>query len=313
MPDMTLLPDPSPLTSQPRHPSSSTVIRPQSSPLTEIADLTTDATTSTSTGLLESKHIFGIIVGGLLLIILIIIGVVVIGFLLILTARRRKRHQFVETFIETTDNEAYTIRRKVPYTRSQNGHIAQKNLQKALISQSDDLYSTIATTTNVAYSTSTETSKIGGSHQANHIPVSTFTIGTRTRNGNLNHSSNRHPNQGTIAMERNVAYLTNSETPVVGGSHQAGAIPDAISSPVAGTDKGGMNHRTIEMKANEAYHTKESTLEHRGLPDGRETLVKMSLMHERRSSLSSSSSLDNGSGRGQSNRGQSPHREQTAV
>ena len=343
-PDMISLPNPSPLTSQPLdttptslHPSRST-LQPQSSPLTDIIDHTTDA--STSAGLLESKHIFGIIVGGVLLIVLIIVGVMVIGFLLILTARRRNRHQFVETFIETTDNDAYTIRKRAPHTRSHNGHITQ-HLHMALIPRSND--STIATKNNVAYLTSSEAS-MTRSHQANDITVSTF---MGPQNGSLNHTLNSHPNHNTIVMERNISYLTSSEASVIRHkqakntkspltglhngdlnrtpnsspntiaterniayltnsetsgkrSHQANAT---AANPVMGAHKGDVN-RTIEMKVNEAYHTRVSTLGH-GLPDDTET----SMMMPDREVLSS---LANGSrsGMGRGNRGQSSHKEQ---
>ena len=339
-------PDPSPLTSQPLHTMptslhhSRSTLQPQSSPLTDIDDCTGTTDASTSAGLLESKHIFGIIVGGVLFIVLIIIGVVVMGFLLILTARRRNRHQFVETFIETTDNDAYTIRRGALPTQSHKGHIAQ-NLHMALIPHSND--SAIVTKNNKAYLMSSEASRIQ-CHQANDITVSTF---MGPQNGGLHHTLNSHPNHNsiaterniayltssaasasaiqrqqakhtrspltglhngdlngtpnsspdTIATERNIAYLTNSETSVA-RSHQANAT---ASSPVMGTHKGDMGH-AIEMKVNEAYHTKVSTLGH-GLPDDTRTLVTMPEV---------SSSLAKGSrgGMGQGNRGQSSHREQ---
>ena len=214
-PDVTTLPDPSPLTSQTPPTSSSdlhpsaTIIQPQSSPVMEIADHTTTDTTPTG-GLLESKHIFGIVVGSLLLIILIIIGVVLIGFLLILAARRRNnRHQFVETFIETTDNDAYNIRRKLPYTRSHNaaGRTAQNGLHMALISHPTD-DNIIATKKNLAYSTSSEASKIQSCmhQQEGDIPVSTF-VGTQ--NGSLN--PNSRSNDSTIATERNISCTTSSD------------------------------------------------------------------------------------------------------
>ena len=182
-------------------------MRPQSSPLTEITDhmITTDVSTSRSSGQLESQHVFGIIVGSVVLIVLIIIGVVVIGFLLILSARRRNRHQFIETFIETTDNDAYTIRKAIPHTRSYNEHIAQNSLHMALISHSND--SMIASQSNIAYLASSEASKVR-SHQASDIAVSTF-MGTQN-GGLISHTLHSHPNDDTIATERNISYLTST-------------------------------------------------------------------------------------------------------
>lgn len=265
----TTLPDPSPLTSQTPptssldlHPSTM-IIQPQSSPLTEIADHTTD--TISTGGLLESKHIFGIIVGSLLLIVLIIIGVVVIGFLLILAARRRNnRHQFVETFIETTDNDAYTIRRKVPYTRSHNaaGHTAQNGLHKALISHPPE-DSMIATKKNLAYLTSSEASKIRSCmHREGDISVSTF-VGTQ--NGRLNHTSDSHPNDSMIATERNISYMTSSdalaiqhqqiknrENPITGLPHNGDLLINRAPNPPT-ADK-------IATERNIAYVTNRETL-----------------------------------------------------
>ena len=271
-PDVTSLPEPSPLTSQIlgttststlSHTVSSSTIQPQPSPLTVQPDSTAHTPDAEiNTRLLESKHIFGIIVGGVLLIVLTILVVVVIGFLAILTARRRNRHQFVETFIETTDNDAYTIRRTALHARSNNGHVAQ-NLHAALIPHSND--NLIGTKSNIAYLTSGEATMVR-SHQANDISVSTF-IGPQ--NGSLKHTLNSHPSNNSIATERNIAYLKNNKPSDV----QRHPVNTSATSPVKGTPKGDMNH-TIEMKVNEAYHTKMSTLGYR-LPEDTEALVMM--------------------------------------
>ena len=286
-PDVTTLPDPSPLTSQTLptsspdlHPSTTT-IQPQSSPVTEIADHTTTDTTPAG-GLLESEHIFGIIVGSLLLIVLIIIGVVLIGFLLILAARRHNnRHQFVETFIETTDNDAYTIRRKLPYTRSHNaaGRTAQNGLHMALISHPTD-DNMVATKKNLAYLTSSETSKIRSCmhQQEGDISVSTF-VGTQ--NGSLN--PNSCPNDSTIATDKNISYTTSSdalatqhrqaksrENPITGLPHNGGGDLLINHTPNPSTvDK-------IATERNIAYSTNSETLVARSHPPVYATITSTS-------------------------------------
>ena len=115
---------------------------------------------------------------------------------------------------------------------------------------------------NIAYLTSSEASALR--HKQAKNTKSPF-IGLH--DGDLNHTPNSSPNM--IATERSITYLTNNETSGK-RSHQANAT---AANPVMGTHKGDMNH-TIEMKVNEAYHTRVSTLGH-GLPDDTETLMMM--------------------------------------
>ena len=182
-------PDPSPLTSQPVGTTNS-IIQPQPSPLTvqpDSTDHTPDA--ASSTGQLESKYIFGIIVGGILLTVLILVAVVVIAFLLITIARRRNRRQFVETFVETAENEAYHTRRTALHTRS-NGQT--QHFRAAL--NSHPIENTIETMSNRAYLTSSETSVVEANTTTEHVnPVS------GTHNADLNR---------TIEMQVNESYHT---------------------------------------------------------------------------------------------------------
>lgn len=131
--------------------SSSTTTLEEGGHTTSTTEPSSNPTTS-ATKLLESKHVFAIIVSIVLFTVLVLVLLLaVVSVALFVRARKRGGH-FVETFIETTDNDAYRSRTTLLAARTN-----RRRVRDATPTDFHDV--SIATTSNVAYRNGQEVSR----------------------------------------------------------------------------------------------------------------------------------------------------------
>lgn len=195
---------------------------------------------------LESKHVFGIVVAVIMLVVLLlVVALATLGLLLLVKSRRRGRnHQFVETFIQTSDNEAYQSRTTLLIGRS-NGQ--ERHLQTPPNSHPNSI---ITTTDNVAYCHGTEFTNGRTSAQSDITghPLNMISLGP---SNTMAHSVHSHStSSGTIETRSNVAYQA------MGSNETSGLRSDVThSSTLRADSRSNDPSLPFDMEVNKAYST----------------------------------------------------------
>lgn len=259
----------------------------------------TQIVTVVSTTFLESKYIFGIVVTGIVVIVLFLaLAISITGLSVFVKSRRNHNHdEFVDTFIQTSDNEAYKSRTTLI---TESNHNTAENLTQ-------DLHTNCITTRrNMAYQTSYATSGHGHSmHPSTDLKLQApdshpNTIATRTNQAynitnknssthsdivhvqvpQVNMAQNSHLN--STETGRNVIHQASIETlgrndimhpaliddlnwvqvsmAMTSSDHTSNdASSDSLVVTRPTDDSHDLNH-TFQMKVNEAYHAKVGTM-----------------------------------------------------
>ena len=192
-------------------------------------DITSTDGAATPKALLESKYIFGIVVVIVVLFVVVLLIAVAIVAVLHIIRSRKKNTQFVDTFIVTSDNEAYKSRMMALSGGARSNSRAQ-NVARNFKSN------TIAISGNMASLTRNETSE---------------------QQSNTTHPVTDSPdlNQTRIQMRANEAYHTERGTMIHGLPGNGHVLTMSPSSSDANITTNSQSLRNGQAKVVEAYAT----------------------------------------------------------